>query len=409
MTSNAASIAGEKFGPGRSSRPRPGVHGFMPSGAVAQWEWNLASGAVVGSEEFLRLLGISRSEFGGTIDAFLSLIHEDDRLETRRVLDDVRRRGGAASTHCRVQSANELIVALHSFEPMERDATGRVARLKAALTNVTHLWQGFDYLRKRMNELQDEVICEKARLARLVHEVEVVNSAISHDLRQPVRAVHGFAEVLHEDIATRLDGDSLQHFERIRAGAVRASKMIDALLALSRINVMPMACETVDLSAMCRDIARALAAKYPERDVEFEVIDHILVRGDGRMLCILLESLMDNAWKFTATREKARIQFSATTESSATMAYQLSDNGTGINGEWLGGICKPFRRLHADSEISGLGMGLALAAAVVHRHGGEVWYEPGPAAGSTFRFRLGSNRNISPQGDEDDTSVPSRH
>ncbi len=361
----------------------------VPDGVEATWDWDFQSDTVVGSDGFFRLLGVPRTRFGGTIGAFLAEIRGEDRLEAWNALEAARRNGTTPCAHFRLHSAEGTIVAMYCRRPIELDAGGRPSRMKACLVNVTHLWRGFDRVRQRMTDLEDEVRFERERFDRLVHDVEILNSTISHDLRQPVRAVHGFVELLREELADVLDDTSRDHLERIRAGAVRVNKMMDGLLTLSRIHVMPMVCNTVDMSAMCRDIADGLETDYPRRNVEFRVQSGILARGDCRMLRTMLESLLDNAWKFTAGQSEARIEFSATRETPDTTVYELTDNGTGISGEWLGGLCKPFRRLHADQAVQGLGMGLALAAGVVHRHGGEIWYEPGPRAGATFRFRLG--------------------
>ena len=215
---------------------------------------------------------------------------------------------------------------------------------------------------------------------------------VSHDLRAPIRIVEGFTRIVKEDYAGVIDKVGLDHLDRVLGAAARMNRMIDALLALSRLSTLTIAQVPVDLSLLAADVVDELRRQSPERDVEVEIEPGLGTTGDPTLLRLVLENLIGNAWKYTGNVSPARIGFARFEGRgdgrSAGPAFTVRDNGAGFdmrNARRLFGV---FQRLHSASEFPGTGVGLASVRRIVQRHGGEVWAEAEPDHGARFHFTL---------------------
>lgn len=226
-----------------------------------------------------------------------------------------------------------------------------------------------------------------AQLEVANRELEAFSYSVSHDLRAPLRGIDGFSQALLEDYADRLDEDGRSHLARVRAGAQRMGQLIDDLLKLSRVTRMDLNREPVDLSALTREIARELRDRDPERPVEIAIAPGLTATADARLLRVVLENLMGNAWKFTGGRRDARITFGHAVQDGVS-AYFVQDNGAGFDMQYAHKLFGAFQRLHDAREYSGTGIGLATAQRVIHRHGGRIWAQAAPDKGATFYFTL---------------------
>lgn len=226
-----------------------------------------------------------------------------------------------------------------------------------------------------------------AQLEVANRELEAFSYSVSHDLRAPLRGIDGFSQALLEDYADRLDEDGRNHLARVRAGAQRMGQLIDDLLKLSRVTRMDLNREPVDLSALAREIARELRDRDPERVVEIDIAPGLTTAADARLLRVVLENLMSNAWKFTGGRRDARIAFGHAVQDGVS-AYFVRDNGAGFDMQYAHRLFGAFQRLHDAREYSGTGIGLATAQRVIHRHGGRIWAQAAPDEGATFYFTL---------------------
>ncbi|MBI3910285.1 MAG: hypothetical protein HY320_05050, partial [Armatimonadetes bacterium] len=191
-----------------------------------------------------------------------------------------------------------------------------------------------------------------------------------------------------EDCADRLDETGRDCLRRIHAATQRMGQLIDALLNLSRLTRARLRSETVDLSALAQSIADELRQREPERQVEFVIAEGVVAEGDNRLLRVVLENLMGNAWKFTGNRQPAVIEFGVAQHEEET-AYFVRDNGIGFDMAYAEKLYGAFQRLHRAAEFPGTGIGLATVQRIVHRHGGQVWAEGAVGQGATFYFALG--------------------
>jgi PAS domain S-box-containing protein len=221
-------------------------------------------------------------------------------------------------------------------------------------------------------------------------ELETFSYSVSHDLRAPLRGIDGFSQALEEDCGERLDEVGRQHLKRIRAAASRMGLLIDALLQLSRVSCTELRMSAVDLSALARSVVGDLRERDPRRKVECAVAEGAKARGDPTLLRSVLENLLGNAWKFTAKREDARIEFGVETGTGSPV-YCVRDNGAGFDMKDAGKLFGPFQRLHRADEFPGTGIGLATVQRIVRRHGGQVCAESAVGKGTAIHFTLGGN------------------
>lgn len=241
---------------------------------------------------------------------------------------------------------------------------------------------------------EEELARQAKELARANTELCVVNKeleafsySVSHDLRAPLRSIDGFSKAVLEDYEQKLDDQGKDYLHRVRAASQRMAQLIDDLLNLSRVTRSDMHHDSVDLSAMARSIAIELQKIQPDRQVDFVIAEGLMAKGDSRLLKLVLENLLNNAWKFTGKHAHARIEFGAAPYNGKT-AYFVRDDGAGFDMAYAEKLFTPFQRLHGVTEFAGTGIGLALVQRIIHRHGGHVWAEGKVEQGSTFYFTL---------------------
>lgn len=219
------------------------------------------------------------------------------------------------------------------------------------------------------------------------HELEAFTYSVSHDLRAPLRAMDGFSQALLEDHADKLDAPGRDCLERIRAASRNLGRLVDDLLQLSRTGRAEIQRETVDLSKLARATSVELRKTSPEREVTFDIAPGVVAKGDPRLLAVVLENLLGNAWKFTGRHPEARIEFGET-EADGKPVYYVRDDGAGFDMTYADKLFKPFQRLHSSAKFEGSGIGLATVARIVRRHGGRVWAHAAVEKGTTVYFTL---------------------
>jgi len=221
-------------------------------------------------------------------------------------------------------------------------------------------------------------------------ELEAFSYSVSHDLRAPLRWIDGFSQGLMEECAGTLGAGPQDKLRRIRAGVQHMSALIEGLLKLSRVTRTELTRQRVDLSGMVRELASELRRRDAERTLSLHIQEGLVAQGDPLLLRIVLENLLQNAWKFTRKKTEATIEFN-TSRTDEGAVYCLRDNGAGFDMAYVDKLFSPFRRLHAATDFEGTGIGLATVARVIRRHGGRIWAEGKVNQGAAFYFTLGSN------------------
>ncbi len=226
-----------------------------------------------------------------------------------------------------------------------------------------------------------------SRLRDTSAELDSFSWSVSHDLRAPLRRLISFSTALVEDCGESLPPRGLNYLDRIREASVSMEALLDALMVVSRVSRAEIRVTAVDLAATAREVVAALHDRYPGREVVFVAPERLEANGDPRLLRLVLENLLDNAWKFTARRVDARVEFGFA-EVRDGIEYFVRDNGAGFDMAFVGEMFRPFQRLHPEYDFPGTGIGLATVRRVIARHGGRIRAEGIPGEGATIHFSL---------------------
>ncbi len=228
-------------------------------------------------------------------------------------------------------------------------------------------------LRSLNSELDQRVQERTSQLVAVNRELETFNYSVSHDLRAPVRRIQAFVEVLQKEYPEKLDLQGQNLIQAISASAQHMDSLINALLRLARLSRGELNAQRTDLSSLVQSIGAEVQRGDPSRHVEFVVAEGICANGDRALLRILVENLLNNAWKLTSHGPTARIEFGVSLESDGTQAYFVKDDGAGFDMKYASTIFGAFQRFHSQDEFPGTGIGLASVQRIVHRHRGKIW------------------------------------
>ncbi|MES2361287.1 MAG: PAS domain S-box protein [Pseudomonadota bacterium] len=233
-----------------------------------------------------------------------------------------------------------------------------------------------------------EIKAIEAALRLSNQELEAFSYSVSHDLRAPLNTIDGFSRLLSKQLSGTM-GERGQHYlTRIQAGVAQMGKLIEDLLSLAQVSRMQLHYELVDLSALSRNVLKEWQARHPERQVVCAIEAGLLAHGDGRLVRLVMENLLGNAWKFTSQKTDASVQVGKKLDAAGLPVFFVSDNGAGFDMAYADKLFIAFQRLHSASEFPGTGVGLATVSRVIGRHGGRLWAEASPGRGATFYFTL---------------------
>lgn len=217
-------------------------------------------------------------------------------------------------------------------------------------------------------------------------ELDAFNYSAAHDLRRPLNNISGYCQYILSH-AKALDQESREYVTKIYGSTGNMGQLINALLNFSSLSKSEIKPETVNLSEIARSIAVDLQRGDPDRKVQLQMAEGVECTGDPRLLRVVLENLLGNAWKFSKNTQVTQIEFGIG-ERDGEAFYFISDNGVGFDMAYAHKLFKPFQRLHGITEFTGTGIGLASVQRIINRHGGRVWVESSLEKGSTFYFTL---------------------
>jgi PAS domain S-box-containing protein len=285
---------------------------------------------------------------------------------------------------CRINRVNDHALRWISAQGrVYRDEGGQPVRMMGVVADITDRKEA----EKQLEQQQTELARSNAELNAANQELEAFSYSVSHDLRAPLRSIDGFSLALLEDYSEKLDADGKKNLERVRAATQRMGALIDDLLGLARVTRKSMTLESVDVSALAGEVIQKLREQQPGRTVEARIEKGLVGKADARLLRIVLENLLGNAWKFTSKREVAHIEF-GTAQNGNGAAFFVRDDGAGFDPAYTERLFGAFQRLHSTSEFPGTGIGLATVQRIIRRHGGRIWAESSVGNGATFYFTL---------------------
>lgn len=341
------------------------------------FEWRPETDEVLRSEDCADILGLSGEQaIHDTGQYFFQRVHPEDRAGFIATVGSLSPQQSTYVCEYRLIRPDNQSVVLHETAQALFDDEGRIQRLFGITADITE--------RKHMETL---VQARTAELEHLNRELEAFAYSVSHDLRTPLRAIHGFVRILVEDHGPHLDPEARRLLDVVTANAQRMGQLIDDLLAFSRMGRKEMAHARIDMRPLVQQVLAELRPGFESRRVDIDLAPLPSALGDAAMLRQVWINLIGNALKFTQHRDPARIAIGGRYQAGEAI-YTVKDNGAGFDMAYAERLFGVFERLHGADEFEGTGIGLALVKRIITRHGGRVWAEAQEDVGAEFSFAL---------------------
>ncbi|MBI5624050.1 MAG: PAS domain S-box protein [Elusimicrobia bacterium] len=355
---------------------------------LGSWELDLAENRLVWSDEVYRIFGLEPGQFAATYDAFLEAVHPEDR----KAVDDAYV-GSLASgmdnyeiEHRVVRRSDGAVRFVHERCEHFRDESGKIARSVGMVHDITERKKMVEAIVRSRDLLEVKVQERTRELQRSNMDLETFAYAASHDLQEPLRMIASYIQLLERRYKGRLDADADEFLAFASDGAVRLQRMINGLLAYSRLETKAAPMGEVDSGAALDRALENLELTLRASGARIERGALPVVKGDEVQLIQLFQNLVENAVKYRAEPDPV-VEVRAE-ERGGEWLFSVSDNGIGVDEKHREAIFLIFRRLHPAHEGGGAGIGLAIVKRIAERHGGRVWVDSRPGGGSVFSFIL---------------------
>ncbi len=350
------------------------------------WENNIADNVLTVNERWAEMLGYTLRELQPMrAETWEALVHPDD-LKRADQIRDQHIAGILPYYECDIRmrhKAGHWIWVNTRGRVHKRDAQDRATFMSGTHLDITERVAAQEQVKALNASLEQRVGARTAELERSMRDMEAISYSIAHDLRAPLRSVNGFASIVLEDEADRLSPTGRDMFDRIARSSRNMGQMITDMLELLRVVRVDLEPVPVDMAALAQSVVETLSPQTNHARIDIQAMPQAM--GDATLLRQVLSNLIDNGLKYS--RHLAQPELAVGFD-SGQRAYFVRDNGMGFDmahSEKLFGL---FQRLHAGSNVPGMGVGLAIVARIVERHGGRVWAESAPGEGSTFWLRL---------------------
>ena len=281
---------------------------------------------------------------------------------------------------------NRVIWCAIRMGPIVQD--NHVTSLTAILTDITRQKEAQEQILQLNESLEQRVVERTRQFEAANRELESFSYSVSHDLRAPLRSIHGFSQALVDDYSEILSGEAKNFLERIHNSAHKMGTLIDALLNLSRTNRQDINPTKTNLTTLAQEVFDEMYVGSHDQCVEFLLTDLPAVNVDYTLFRQVFVNLIGNAIKYSRYRKLAKIEV-GTLEKNGEQIIFVRDNGAGFDMRYVDKLFGTFQRLHHEGEFEGTGIGLATVQRIIHRHGGRIWAEAEVDKGATFYFTVG--------------------
>ncbi|MGD8591820.1 MAG: PAS domain S-box protein [Gammaproteobacteria bacterium] len=333
------------------------------------------------NEAYCRYFNKTREELLG--QSFMPLIPEEDHRGVEAHFAALHKDNPVDTHEHRVIAPNGQIRWQRWTNHAAFDEQGRIVEFQSVGNDVTERRQAEMELGRYREQLEDLVAKRTAELQASNNELEAFSYALAHDLRSPLRSITSFSQILLTDAEQKLSDEEMQSLHRVIASGKYMAQLIDDILRLARVSRNELHCEIIDVSAMCGQVVARLSQSEPERNVTWEIASGLNLWGDGKAVAIIIDNLLENAWKFTRNTPHASIKVGLTHNRDMEALF-VKDNGVGFDMQYATKLFRAFERLHDSKQFEGTGIGLATVRHIVERHGGKVWVQAEEGEGATF-------------------------
>lgn len=382
---------------------------------IGVWERNLNDNSLTWDNKMFEIFEQEEDDFNCNFKDWMEIIHPDERARTKEEFDSVIRLRINFRIRSKIKTLTGPIKNIEILGLVLVNEFGMADRMVGVARNITEIidsreknnrnqeilereverrtknlarsHEAFAYLMEDSNSIMEELEESNKEKERVNKELEAFSYSVSHDLRAPLRSIDGFSLAILEDFGDVFDEDALHYLSRIRKAAQKMSHLIDSMLKLSRISRKNLIVSELDISKFCSSIIDEFKLDNPDRFIEYEVEDNIMLFGDKGLTMILLNNLLENALKYTGEKKKTMINITSEIIGKNRTVI-IKDNGVGFNMNFKNKLFAPFQRLHSSTFYEGNGVGLATCMRIVNRHQGEIWAESVIGKGATFYFNF---------------------
>ncbi|MEH1841432.1 MAG: PAS domain S-box protein [Nostoc sp.] len=354
----------------------------------AIWMGDSHNGITYCNQYWFDYSGLTMEQTAGY--GWIDIIHPDDRDHIFKTSMEAVANATNYETEIRFRRVSDGSYRWHIVRGLPfRDAAGQIIKWVGIASDI-HDRKVVEAALQQLNEMLEQRIQERtAQLEAANKELESFSYSVSHDLRSPLRHIAGFIELLqkrHSSTST-LDEVSQRYLKIIAETSKQAGILIDELLTFSRMGRTEMRYININMEQLVEEIKRDLQIQIPGHTINWHIESLPEVQGDPSMLRLVLRNLIDNAVKYSQTRNPTEITVGST-DNENEVVFFVQDNGVGFNMQYVHKLFGVFQRLHSDPKFEGTGVGLANVQRIIHRHNGRVWAESVVDSGATFYFSL---------------------
>jgi signal transduction histidine kinase len=358
---------------------------------------DIPSGNWTSSSVLNTVFGISDT-YDHSVEGWEALVHPDYRKEMSAYFSEevLKKRIKFDKEYKIIRNNDKAERWVHGLGKLEEDDQGQLVKMYGTIQDITKEKQIQDEINQLNNELEKRVFERTAQLEEANRELEAFSYSVSHDLRAPIRAIHGFTHILLEDYLPNLDEEGKRVCAIIQENAVKMGQLVDDLLKFSQLNRADIQFSVIDMNNLGNAIYSELTTPERRQEIDFQIGIVHPAWGDQLLLRQVWTNLISNALKFSSRSTNVRIRISSEKQNDFVV-YCIQDNGAGFNMKYKDKLFGVFQRLHSSKEFEGTGVGLAIVQRIIHRHGGKVWGEGETNQGASFYFSLPVRKNTNKQ------------
>jgi PAS domain S-box-containing protein len=359
----------------------------LAAAEMGTWRYYPARRESLVGENFRRIYGLPAGDGVVSAEALAARIFPEDRARASAAMEQLLHEpGGQYACEYRVISSDGVRW-VRDRGRVVHAADGSIDYITGALVDITERKHAEEEVHRLNADLEQRVVERTAQLEQSNRELEAFTYSVSHDLRGPLRHMSGYAEIVHDDPASKLSDEARACLGRISGAATRLSRLVDSLLNLSRVGRQQLVLQQTRLDDLVTSALRELESETKNRRVEWHRQRLPVVDCDPSLMHIVFVNLISNAVKYTRPREVAIIHIGMQVENGETVIV-VRDNGVGFDPRFQSKLFGVFERLHSASAFEGTGVGLATVDRIIRKHGGRIWAKSAVNEGAAFYFTL---------------------